>query len=160
MSSRLYRGQVFRCPAYLHFENYDLKNCSFIAHQLFPHSTYMNCASLEEVRHRVDNSSSSKHQKYTLTQTHQQARTQAAGAGLDRQQRGRADDRGRGAAFITIALAVTPAINTGRLSPLNLSLRTMHIIPLSQNRPGDTRKHLEILCIVWWPVYLEIPPGL
>lgn len=35
MSSRLYRGQVFRCPAYLHFEYYNLKNCSFIAHQLF-----------------------------------------------------------------------------------------------------------------------------
>lgn len=35
MSSRLYRGQVFRCPAYLHFEYYNQKNCSFIAHQLF-----------------------------------------------------------------------------------------------------------------------------
>lgn len=56
----------------------------------------------------------------------------------------RADDRGRGAAFITIALRLTPAINTSRFSPLNLSIHTMHIIPLSQNRPGDTRKHLEI----------------
>lgn len=66
-------------------------------------------------------------------QTHQQACTQALGA----------DDRCCGAAFITIALGLTPAINTRRLSLLNLSIHTMHTIPLSQNWPGDTRKHLE-----------------
>lgn len=74
-------------------------------------------------------------------QTHQQACTQTLGA----------DDWGCGAAFITIALGLTPAINTRRLSLLNLSIHTMHTLPLSQNRPGDTRKHLEtqtVHCVV------------
>lgn len=90
---------------------------------------------------------------HRLFKTHE-AYTQTLGEGF-----GRADDRGCGVAFIAIALGLTPAINTGRLSPLNLSLHTMHIIPLSQNQPADTRKHLEIQTVHCVGVP-RIPPAL
>lgn len=70
----------------------------------------------------------------------------------------RADDRGCGAAFITIALSLTPAINNDCFSPLNLShphtLCTSSFFHRnSPATPGNTLKSK--LCIVWWQVYLE-----
>lgn len=115
---------------------------------------------MEQTAHHVDNHTLLKQIK-THANTITSADLYTNTVGRTWQATAQADDRGCGPAFITIVVGLTPAINTSHPSALSRSLHTMHIIPLSQNRPRSTRKYAEIQtehCVV--ACVPRIPPPL
>lgn len=114
---------------------------------------------MEQTTHHVDNHTLLQIKTHANTITSADLYTNTVGRTW--QATAQADDRGCGPAFITIVVGLTPAINTSHPSALSRSLHTMHIIPLSQNRPRSTRKYAEIQtehCVV--ACVPRIPPPL